>query len=138
MNDDLTAALTELVRAYLQPEEAAFASLDERGGTALFPTDGAAAESHVRSVTGRTRQVCRYPFSVVCCGAGMSQQRRAAIKEKLEGLGEWLERQKSFPPLKNGRLLSVTRTGAAHPDSTGQDRMERWVIDLAARYETVF
>ena len=61
----LTAAILETVNQYPPPQEGwsvAFATLGEREGLALFPGGDSVIKSERRSVTGKVRQDCRYPF----------------------------------------------------------------------------
>lgn len=136
--DDLTSVLLRLAEEYFAPETVAFAGLDPDGGLALLPEAGEAAESRARSVTGRVREICRYPFAVVCRTGALSEGRKAAMKERLEGFGLWLEQKREFPALSNGRLLSVGRTASACQEENAGNRTEGWVIHLAARYEIIF
>ena len=136
--DDLTSVLRGLAEAYFAPETVAFATLGEDGGLALFPEGGEAVESRTRSVTGRVREICRYPFAVVCRTGALSEGRKAAMKERLEGFGLWLEQKREFPALSKGRVLSVGRTGSGCQEESTGNRTESWVIHLAARYEIIF
>ena len=136
--DDLTSILRGMAEKYFAPEAVAFASLGEDGGLALFPEEGEAVESRTRSVTGRVREICRYPFSVVCRAGNLPEERKAAMKERLEGFGLWLEQKRDFPEMKDGKILSVGRSKAGCREEIAGDRTERWVIHLAARYEIIF
>lgn len=136
--DDLTSVLRGLAEEYFAPEAVAFASLGEDGGLALFPGEGEAVESRTRSVTGRVREICRYPFLVVWRTGALSEGRKAAMKERLEGFGLWLEQKRELPALSNGRLLSIGRTGSGCQQESNGNRTEGWVIHLAARYEIIF
>lgn len=149
--------LTGAIRALLdrapvlgEGERIAFATLREEGGLAMFPGDGAVVEAERRSVTGRVRQVCRYPFVVLCRSAGMTEESRARTKERLDALGRWLGRQpvtvdgrmcrlEEYPALTGGRrLLDFVITAPASLAERDEHQAETWAAGLAARYENIF
>lgn len=151
------AALTEALRALvnrapgLAPgEKIAFATLGQTEGLAMFPGDGAVVEQERRSVTGKVRQVCRYPFTVLCRGGALTEERRAALKERLDGLGRWLDRQsvtaegqrfrlEEYPPLGDGRrFLDVSIQSPACLCERDEHQIETWAVALTARYENIF
>ena len=152
-----SAVLTEAIRALLDQapvlgdgERFAFASLGAEGGMAMFPGDGAVVEEEHRSVTGRVRQVCRYPFAAVWRGGGLSEQGRAAVKERLDALGRWLGRQpvdvdgktyrlERYPPLAGGRrFLGFSIQSPACLAERDEHQTETWAAEMAARYENIF
>ena len=135
---NITQALMELVAGFPGFEDVVFGSLDAEGGVALIPVEGTATESVRRFVTGRTRRVGRYPFVVAAGAGGLSPFRRAALKEKLEALGAWLEKKESLPEIAGGQLISIERVKAVYMDGQAKDRTERWVLHLTAKYETTF
>lgn len=137
----VTAKLRELVNSFPgrgEGENILFAELAEKGGEAMYPGAGAAIESETRSVTGRVRQVCLYPFAVIFRAAGPSEARRVYIKEWLEALGQWLERAQ-LPALEGGRkFLSISRASPAYLDGVTDDQVQTWAIALTAKYEIIF
>ena len=149
--------LTEAIRALMdrfpgleEGERVAFATLREEGGLAMFPGDGAVVEQEHKSVTGRVRQVCRYPFVAVCRSGGLTEESRAAVKERLDALGRWLGRQPvsvggetyrltDYPVLTGGRrFLDFTIQAPACLNERDEHQMETWAVGLAARYENIF
>lgn len=151
--ESVTAALRELVNQYpglTEGDEIAFAVLDEDGGKAMFPVTGGVIESERKSVTGKVRQICRYPFYVIYRVAGATENRKASIKEWLDKLGEWLERRPvlingercqlaEYPELTDGRMfLDIERQTPAYLDNTAENKAEDWAISLTARYENNF
>lgn len=139
--DTVTARLRALVNSFPgrdEGESILFAELAEKGGKAMYPGAGAAIESETRSVTGRVRQVCLYPFVVGFRASGPSEERRAYIKEWLDALGQWLERQQQ-PTLDGGRkFIGISRTSPAYLDGVTDDLVETWAIALTAKYENIF
>lgn len=146
---DGAEALTEIIRQLInrfpgleEGETITFSTLEGTGGLAMYPTGGAAIEEEKRSVTGKVRQVCLYPFEVGCQAAGMTEKRRAAVKEKLDDLGRWLERlPRSEYPAGSGsrKLLSFARTSPCCLYTDQNDhRQEFWIVGLTAKYENVY
>ena len=150
-------ALTEVIAALLndfpglaEGEKIAFATLRQMGGMAMFPGGGAVVESERRSVTGRVRQVCRYPFAALYRQAGPGESGRARIKEWLDQLGRWLGRQsvalggqtyrlETYPALSEGRrLLDFSIQAPAYLYERDEHQVETWAVEIAARYENIF
>ncbi len=128
-----------------------FATLSESSGIGFFPTTGAALQSDTEDVTGHVRQVCQYPFSVVYRAAPKSEAQRLRIKEFLDVLGKWLERQPvtlggkehrlvEYPALSSGNRIikSVSRTSPAYINAAYQDGIEDWIIAVRLIYDNEF
>ena len=148
--DAVTSALRELLNQYpalSKGDEIAFASLDEDSGKAMFPISGAAVETERTSVTGKVTEVCLYPFYVIYRAAGLSENRKAKVKEWLDTLGKWLEQKKvlidgkeyqleEYPPLTDGRkFLSISRQTPAYLNTVNENQSENWAIYISARYQ---
>lgn len=148
--DTVTSALRGLLNQYpglAENDEIAFASLDEDSGKAMFPTSGAVIETERRSVTGKVTEVCLYPFYVIYRASGLSENRKAKVKEWLDNLGKWLEQKKvlidgteyklsEYPPLTDGRkFLSIERQTPAYLDTVNENQSENWAIYISARYQ---
>lgn len=151
--DALTEALTTLLNAFpglRKDQHIAFATLRETGGLAMFPGGGAVVESERKSVTGRVRQVCRYPFAALARRGGLGESDRAAVKEWLDALGRWLDRQSvtlqgqsyrldAYPPLSGGRtLLDFSIQAPAYLYERDEHQVETWAVEIIARYENIF
>ena len=94
--DIITEKLMTLVNEYPRLEAGEtieFSVLDEDGGIAFFPTSGAAVERSVRDVLGHTEQTITYPFIVIYRANGLSEGNKVDVKEWLDDLGRWLEKQ---------------------------------------------
>ena len=150
--DVVTTALRELVNQYpglTTDDEIAFALLD-KAGKAMFPVSGAIVETEKRTVTGKVIQTCLYPFCVIYRAAGLSENRKADVKEWLDNLGRWLERQpvlisgteyhlKNYPVLTGKReILDIARQTPAYLDSPNEDGSENWAIHITARYKNEY
>ena len=149
----VTNALLDLVNTYpgLEPGEAFhFATLGDDRGRAFFPSTGAVIDEETRDILGNVHQVCVYPFALVTRAKGLTEPRRAAIKEWLDKLGRWLNRQpvaikgidytlESYPALTGGRILQELKlTVPAHLDGIGENGAEDWVCQVEARYTNDF
>lgn len=138
----VTPALWELLNQYprlSEGQEISFATLSEDKGIAMFPEAGAAIEREKEDITGTVTQVCLYPFFVVYRASGLNENRRANVKEWLDGLGKWLEGLRKYPTLtENRKMLSVTRQTPAALDNINENKAEDWVISLSLRYQNKF
>lgn len=149
----VTSALRELLNQYPalgNSDEISFAALEEDHGKAMFPISGAVIETEKRSVTGKITEVCLYPFYVIYRAAGLSENRKASVKEWLDNLGKWLEQKKvvingmqyqlmEYPPLTGGReFLSINRQTPAYLDTVNENQSENWAIYISARYQYTY
>ena len=148
--DAVTAALRELLNQYPgleSGEEIAFSTLEETSGIGMFPISGAVVETEKRFITGRVVEICLYPFYVIYRASGLSESRKAKVKEWLDTLGKWLEQKnvliggeeyklEELPPLTDGRkFLSINRQTPAYLDNTSESKTEDWAIYISARYQ---
>ena len=146
----VTSALRELLNQYpnlSEGDEIAFSTLGEDSGKAMFPISGAVVETEKRTVTGKVTKVCLYPFYVIYRASGLSENRKAKVKEWLDTLGKWLEQQKvlidgtkyqlgEYPPLTDGRkFLSIERQTPSYLDTVNENQSENWAIYISARYQ---
>ena len=145
----VTTALRELLNQYpglKEDEEIAFSTLGEKSGRAMFPISGSVVETEKQTITGKVAKVCLYPFYLIYRASGLSENRKASVKEWLDTLGKWLEQQtvtidgteyrlEEYPPLTDGReFLSISRQTPAHLDNTSENQTEDWAIYISARY----
>ena len=151
--DAVTGALMELINQYpgvKDGDEITFSVLEEDSGKAMFPVSGAIIESEKRTITGKVTEVCLYPFYVIYRAAGLSEDRKAAVKEWLDNLGKWLERKEVFldgetfklnqyPRLTGSRtFLSISRQTPAYLDTVNENKSENWAIHITARYQNEY
>lgn len=146
----VTAALRELLNQFpglKDGEEIAFSELQEESGIAMFPISGAIVETEKVTITGKVTEVCLYPFVIVYRASGLSENRKARVKEWLDTLGKWLEQKEividneryklnDLPPLTDGRkFLSINRQSPSYMDNESEDKAEDWVVSISARYQ---
>lgn len=128
-----------------------FATLESSGGVGFFPSTGAAIEKEEEDICGHVRQRCLYPFAVIYSAAPKSEAQRLRIKEFLDTLGKWLERQPvkvngkeeqltDYPGLDSGNrvIKSIGRTSPAYLSDVNKDGMEEWAVGLRLTYENEF
>ena len=127
-----------------------FSTLEEDSGISFYPISGAVIATETTSVTGKVNQVCNYPFYVVYRTAADSQNSKIDIKEFLDKLGKWLEKQPvtidgeaqklfDYPELTEGRVITeIARQTPAYLDTTSEGNVQDWVISLALRYRNIF
>jgi len=129
----------------------AFSTLKESSGIGFFPTSGAAILSDTEDITGHVKQVCLYPFTIVYRSAPRSEEQKLKVKEFLDTLGKWLERQpvvinevtyqlSAYPSIAPGNrvIKSVGRSNPAHLENAYDDSIEDWAISATLRYENEF
>lgn len=148
----LTIALQELLNRYpgLEGGKIAFCVLNDDKGKAMFPQGGSVIINEIEDVTGYVEQDCAYPFYIVYRTAGASENRKAQIKEWLDNLGRWLEKQpvkikgeeyklNSYPVLSDDRKFTqISRQSPAFLSGTNEDKVEDWVISIQAKYKKWF
>lgn len=148
----ISKALWDLVNTYpdLGNEAFSFAEVDSEEGNAFIPTSGAVIINEINDVTGHTIQECVYPFTLVSRAGGLSENNKLKIKEWLDSLGKWLERQpvtvgnnvyqiETYPELTGDReIKKIERTQPCYLSEVGEDNVETWVISLQATYRNEF
>lgn len=145
----ISTALLELINEFpaLNGKTVKFSTLEDKSGLGFFPTSGAAILSRKESVTGHVRLECAYPFNVIYRAAVKSETQKLSVKEFLDALGKWLERQQiivsgnteqlhEYPELDEGRIItSIARSAPAHCNAAYQDGVEDWLISILVRYK---
>lgn len=148
-NDSVTDALMDLLNSYpdLGRDYIDFQRLDTGEGIAMFPSPNAAILSEKESVTGHVTQTCAYAFTIVFRTRTDDKEN---VKEWLDKLGRWLERQEikidgepykleSYPELSDGReFKAIKRMTQAALYSITDDKAEDWSISLQATYQNEF
>ncbi len=149
----VTEAIQSLLDAYPGLEEGdkiVFSNLEETSGIAWYPVSGGAIEKEKKSVTGHITQICSYTFFIVYRFGSASSKRKIKIKEFLDTLGKWLERQqvkingeavqlKEYPSLSEKRKIEeIRRQTMAYLDSRTEDNVEDWAIGMNLKYKTDF
>lgn len=116
----------------------------------MFPISGAVIQTETTDITGHVTQLCLYPFYIVYRAGSLTQNRKANVKEWLDNLGKWLERQKisigereykisKYPKLTGSRkFISISRQTPAYLDSISDDKVEDWAIYISAQYQNEF
>lgn len=149
--DDVTQTIIDLLNDFPGwTEEIEFSTLGETSGKAMFPTANAAILTEKEDITGHVKQRCAYAFLVVSRSKGMTELRRAAVKERLDMLGKWLQRQeiklngqeyklKQYPSLgDNKRIDNISMTSQAYMHGVDEDNTEDWAIPIQAIYWNEF
>lgn len=149
----ITAAIIDLLNAYpglADGETIGFATLDEDCGKAMFPQGGAIIMSDKTDIMGEHYQTCQYPFYVFYRAGGLTDSRRAAVKEWLDNLGCWLEGQQitaggttaeltKYPTLSGNReFTQIKRQSPAFLNGVNENNTEDWAITISAQYTNTF
>lgn len=151
--DIVTNAIKDLLNQFPGlPEEdiIEFSTLSEESGIAFYPISGAVIATEKTSVTGKVEQICNYPFFVVFRSSGGSAKSKIGIKDFLDNLGKWLEKQpvtiagetyilKKYPLLTEGRKITeIARQTPGYPEEPQENGVQDWVISLALKYRNIF
>lgn len=152
-SEAVSSVLLSLLNTFpgLGTREILFSTLAKDSGIGFFPTSGAAILSNEEDITGHVKQICLYPFTIVYRSAPRTEAQKLRVKEFLDMLGKWLERQpviingceyqiSAYPSISTGNrvIKSIGRSNPAHLDSAYQDGVEDWVISATLRYENEF
>ena len=128
-----------------------FSSLNAKRGIGLFPSAGAVIQSERKDITGHVIQKCIYPFSILYRFSPRTENHRMRVKDLLDNIGLWLERQPvtvgnqtlqlgAYPQVYSGNRVieSITRTSPAFCNSATQDGIEDWLIAGSLVYRNEF
>lgn len=152
-SDVMSKVLLDLLNAFpgLTNKKIEFSSLSEDSGIGFFPSSGAVITSQKRDITDHVKQNCSYPFDIVYREAPVTEKQRLRIKEFLDTLGKWLEKQpvtingkehklESYPELSSDSrtITSINRTTPAYLNSVLDDGVENWVLSVNLRYDNEF
>lgn len=151
--DILTTALMDLLNDYpalSEGETIKFNTLNENSGKAMFPVSGSIVERKNRDILGRTTEICNYPFYVICRYGHLNESRKVNMKEWLDNLGRWLEKQTikvgdvehtliDYPNLTGNReIIEIRRTTPATLNAINDNNTEDWAITITARYRNQY
>lgn len=155
--DVITAKILALLNEYpalASDDRIEFSTLSENRGKAMFPLSGGVIENKRTDIWGWVTEVCVYPFYVIYRAGNLTEERRSAVKEWLDDLGRWLERQtiylsvnnvptpyrlNAYPTLQgNRRFISIQRTAPAALNNINSNNTEDWAISITARYRNEY
>lgn len=152
-SDAVSNVLLDLINTFpgLGDTKVAFSSLNEFAGIGFFPTSGPVIVTESEDICGHVTQMCQYPFDIVYRAAPKTEEHRIKIKEFLDSIGKWLEKQpikigdkeekiSEYPNLTAGDrvIKSISRTNTGHLAAAYQDGIEDWTISAALKYENEF
>ena len=147
--DVVSTALLTLLNQFpgLDGRKIEFSTLSDTAGISMFPIDGAVIIDNQENVLGEVHQVCAYPFDVVYRAALKTDKHKIRVKEFLDTLGKWLERQPvmiggkvyhlaKYPDIGEQReIKSISRTTPAFLNAPTQSGVEDWIISVQLQYE---
>lgn len=145
----VSTALLQLLNQFpaLDGKQIQFSTLGDTSGIGFFPTSGSAILTRRESITGHVSMQCAYPFNIIYRAAARSETQKLAIKEWLDTLGKWVERQPiivngetvqlmEYPELDEGRIItSIYRNSPGHLSAAYQDGVEDWLVSIVLRYK---
>lgn len=146
---DITQALRNLINNYPKlsaNDEIKFATTDSDSGIAMYPSAGVGVISEKNDISGWCEQLCGYEFLVVYKASGLTENRRAKVKEWLDDLGRWLNKQDvdgykldKYPTLEKGKEFKIISImSPSHIRDTRDNKTEMWGIALRAIYTNEF
>ena len=151
--DIITNALKDLINRFpglLEGEKVTFSTLEKESGISFYPVSGAVIATETEDITGNVNQLCSYPFYIVYRTASVSQNSKIDIKEFLDNIGKWLEKQpikigdetyklESYPEITNGRKIeSISRQTPSYLDTSNDNDVQDWVISMDLQYRNIF
>lgn len=151
--EDVTNLIISLLNSFpllKEGKEITFSALEEDTGISMFPVSGAIVEEEKEDILGNVTQKVQYPFYVIYRASGLSETRKASVKEWLDNLGRWLELQElkiedmryklsGYPDLAGTRkILSIERQTPSYLDTINENKSENWAILISARYINKF
>lgn len=135
----------------LYDAEIKFSELGESSGIGFFPSAGSALLENMKGIIGDRYQLCAYQFDIIYRASPKTDAQKIRIKEFLDGLGRWLERQPvnvsgvtfkldSYPEIESGYrfVREIVRNNTAHLQSAYSDGVEDWSISLIMRYTNYY
>lgn len=152
-SEAVSKVIVELLNTFpgLRENRILFSTLSTSSGIGFFPTSGAVLLSDKESITGHVKQVCSYPFDIVYRAAPKTEGQKIKIKEFLDLIGRWLERQSvvigdntyqliEYPDLSlgNRKIKQISRTNSGHLGAAYNDGVEDWIISAELKYENEF
>lgn len=151
--DIVTKAIKSLINDYPKlgtDDEITFCTLSDSKGKSFFPVSGPVIQSETKDITGHVEQNCMYPFYVIYRASGLTQDNKIKVKEWLDSLGKWLEKQmisvgtdnysiKEYPSLSGNRKFErIYRTSPSYLYTQSNDGVEDWAINLSAQYKNEY
>ena len=148
-SDNITIALKQLLNSYPglnSNDEITFAVLENTSGKAMFPTSSVVILTEKKSITGHVKQTCAYPILLIYRASGLSENKKVKIKEWLDKLGRWLEKQPieidgslhrlgSYPKLTGEQQFEkISATSQGYLYAVTEDKVEDWAISIQAAY----
>lgn len=149
--ETLSRMLMDLINTFpsMNGRKVCFSTLEQTSGIGFFPLSGAAVIKETKDITGTCYQTCQYPFVIIYRAAPKNEEARLRIKEFLDLLGKWLEKQAVpsanptqidafLSPDGSRRIKTISRTSPAYLDKAYDDGIEEWCISINATYRNTF
>ena len=152
--DEMSVILLNLLNqfpALKRGQKITFATLGKTDGIAFFPSSGAAILNEQKSITGHVKQTCLYPFVIIYKTVPKTQAERLNIKEFLDALGKWLQKQPikiegteykldSYPQCSTDKRIihSIDLTQPSFIANIEPNGAEDWEIACRVNYKNEF
>lgn len=134
----LTGPLLDFLNKYPDfevGESIVFGDSTHSTGLAMYPVTGVLVISETEDITGHHVKNCQYPFYLVYKVGQGSAARAISIKEFLDDIGQWCERQ-DYDSLDTSevKVTSIARQTVAAMDSIEVDGTQNWIISITMFY----
>lgn len=149
----VTKAIQSLLDGFpglYEGDRIAFSTIGKESGIAWYPVRGGVIDDETEDILGHVTQLCSYPFYVVYRAGGTSSERKVGIKEFLDSLGCYLEKQpiqvgeetyvlEEYPSLTDGRIIKeISRQTPAFLNQAYENGVEDWEIAITLKYQNEF
>lgn len=150
--ETLSRTLVDLLNTFpgMNGRKVCFSTLGNDAGIGFFPLSGAVVTREEKDITGTVYQTCQYPFFIIYRSSPQNESAKILIKEFLDTIGKWVERQtvsidgkqillEHYPDLEgNRKIKSVARTTPAYLDNANDDGIEDWSVSVTCTYTNQF
>lgn len=137
-----SAMLTNPILAFLNKypkfqlgESIEFGDASHKEGLAMYPVSGALVVSETEDITGGHESNRQYPFYLVYKSGTGAASRAISIKELLDDIGAWCEKQDYSAFNELGiEVTEISRQTVAAMDSIEENGTENWTISITLYY----
>ena len=119
----------------MEGEKIVFGDSSHNSGLAMYPIAGALVLSETQDVLGMIDSSRQYPFTIVYKVAQGSANLAISIKDFLDNMGKWLERQDLSRKVSEEITINdIKRQTVAALDSVEEDGTQNWTVSISLNY----
>ena len=136
--ESFTLLLLDTLNKYpelAEGEKVIFGDPTHNAGLAMYPISGALVLSETQDVLGMIDSVRQYPFTIVYKVAQGSANLAISIKDFLDNMGKWLERQDLSTQVSEEITINdIKRQTVAALDSVEENGVQNWTVSISLSY----